>query len=610
MAFFVLALLLTIGLSLALYSQARQDLINERLKRVELEASLLSTLLGANQVDRPEVLLLDFLHRIGFEGAAALFSENGELIAKVSTIDHAPEIKSYSLSPTPDRDGSTANRYSSPPTASRQENGTDIVETSVAGGRVLVLARRSDDDTSPVIFYVASYQIVALVLAIGLVLLMIRWLLRPYHRMVEAARGSPVLATSTMSEGEFVVETFQALIEQLHDKEQELERLHALERNRADRSEKFSERLVANIPSGLVAIDARGLVTSVNMQASEIFGVTSVLGVRYNKETGSGALRSLSVDYHAFFRAAPRMIEMISQCLDEGTSFRRGEAEITDPDGRIRHLGLSISPIAYGQQSVEGALCLMTDLTEVIELRERMKAQENLANLGEMAAGLAHEFKNSLATIQGYVQLIQAQTVSDQSVAVSTRTLDATLNEVRLLGRLVTDFLNFAKPQQLNLDQVSLEEIIRESVAETLPILEEAGIKLRLTGEFASIPGDESLLRRAFVNLVRNAAEAIDTQSADKLIEISGSTDKGIGRRFAHIRVSDTGSGISPQDLTRIFIPFYTTKSRGYGIGLAIVQKVFIAHGGSVSIERSDGNGTIFSCKLPLSHIQNTVEVQ
>jgi signal transduction histidine kinase len=250
----------------------------------------------------------------------------------------------------------------------------------------------------------------------------------------------------------------------------------------------------------------------------------------------------------------------------------------------------------------------MTDLTEVIELRERMKLQENLANLGEMAAGLAHEFKNSLATIHGYVQLLDAQSQSTKDENTRRATLDAALNEVKLLARLVTDFLNFARPQKLNVTEVELSSLLGECVDEIRPLLSDSGIALTIEGKFATLSADESMLRRAIVNLLRNSVEAIEPQSSDKRIEIKGSVDGGKGLRYAHLRICDTGGGISSPDLHNIFIPFFTTKSRGYGIGLAIVQKILVAHGGDVSVERSDGSGTVFHCRLPLQLASPGVE--
>ena len=454
---------------------------------------------------------------------------------------------------------------------------------------------RSELAPSPVAFLI-GYLLVVPLLGLGLVFGLVRWLLKPYRRMVEAARGSPVRPSSAKSESEFVVETFQALVERLQAKEKELEQLHALERDRAERSERFSERLVANIPSGLVTIDSGGLVTSVNSHATRIVGATETSGKRID----TGELLSPSVSYREFFQRSPRMIEMIAECLDRGTAFRRGEVEVLLSEGP-RRLGLSITPITDAAQRVEGALCLITDITEVVELRERMKLHENLANLGEMAAGLAHEFKNSLATIHGYVQLLDVQSKPTTLDADRRVTLDAMLNEVRVLTRLVSDFLNFARPQRLNLAPVQLREIIERAAAEVKPQLDDSGIALKLEGQFVKLTADEGLLSRVFVNLLRNAVEAIDSQSSKKLITVEGAVDDASDRRYAHVRVRDTGGGISGEDLPRIFIPFFTTKSRGYGIGLALVQKIMVAHGGDVTVERSNASGTIVHCRLPLS---------
>jgi len=455
-------------------------------------------------------------------------------------------------------------------------------------------------NASPILIYLFSYQIITLVVGIGLVFLLIRWLLRPYRRMVEAARGSPVRASTAISEGEFVAKTFQALVDQLQANERELAQLHELERRRADRSERFSERLIANIPSGLITIDSKGIVTSVNAHAMKIFMDEPSARSMQSREIHTGELLSPIVDYRSFFSSSTRISAMIAECLDKATSFRREEVALALPGGRSRRVGLSVSPICDAAQNIEGALCLMTDITEVIELRERMKLKDNLANLGEMAAGLAHEFKNSLATIHGYVQLLEAQVLGTASDVNRRITLDASLNEVKLLSKLVTDFLNFARPHDINMVKVDLKKIIEASVDEIQPKLIESAIELRVDGVFPQLAGDESLLRRAFVNLLRNAAEAIDPHSPNKTIIISGVVDDGTDRRYAHVTVADTGTGISSEDLPRVFIPFFTTKSRGYGIGLALVQKILVGHGGDVSVEKSDNSGTLFHCRLPL----------
>src|ERR1051325_5802451 len=220
-----------------------------------------------------------------------------------------------------------------------------------------LFSRTGDQLRSPIIVYLFSSQIIALVFGILLVFLLARWLLRPYRRMVEAAQGSPVHPTAALTEGEFVAQTFQALVERLQANEKELAGLHALERRRAERSERFSERLIANIPSGLITVDSGGLVTSANAHALKILGVAGASLHNGNGGKFATDMVSPGIEHRSFFSMSPRLIEMISECLDTSKPFRREEVDISLPDGRIRHLGLSLSPISDASHGVEGALC-------------------------------------------------------------------------------------------------------------------------------------------------------------------------------------------------------------------------------------------------------------
>ncbi|HKV41535.1 MAG TPA: ATP-binding protein [Blastocatellia bacterium] len=615
-AIFFIAILAAIGSGLGYYLKTSDDLAKQKLYQVRLQAALLASVISTRSTAPSDKVLWGYLRKYGIDAAAVLHDSNDNVIAQASTINEAPPAHLLAPGrepPKPPPSGAGEPRAGAllEQTLARTEDGFDVVVARVGNGKegesqVLTIAQPVDAQPAPAIVYILSYQLLALILGMGLLVALIRWLLRPYRRMVEAAKGSPIRASSAQSESQFVVETFQALIAQLQAKEKELEALHKMERTRAERSERFSERLVANIPSGLVVVNSKGIVTTTNTSASHIFGLKDSASDSVPAEAAPN-LRTVQIEHQLFFSGAPKMARLVTECLAESASFRREEVEIVNSEGRTRHLGVSISPITDATHQVEGALCLITDITEVMELRDRMKLQENLANLGEMAAGLAHEFKNSLATIQGYIQLFDAQGSSDKGKH-QIETQEAALNEVRLLAHLVTDFLNFARPQRLTLAMTDLRSIIEDSTGELGPSLRDSGINLTVAGEFASLRGDESMLRRAFSNLIRNAAEAIDSGSNNREIEITGAVDNGSEPRYAHVRIRDTGGGISTGNLQRIFIPFFTTKSRGYGIGLALVQKIFIAHGGSVSVDSSDDRGTVFHCRLPISAANLVVE--
>ena len=270
---FALILVLTIGVTLALYAQDRRELSEQHSRQLRLEALTIGSILSSQQTPITDSSLKLLLDQRGFGGAAIAFEPSGEPIASARSGQRAPGVRL--MSPRSRlAESRRLDARDSPgllDTSARSDAGFDFAEAPLPAGRVLVIARPSEAAPSPAIFYVFSYQIVSIVAGLAFILLLIRWLFRPYRRMVEAARGSPVKASSYKSESEFVVETFQALVEKLQSKEKELAGLHALERTRAERSERFSERLIVNIPSGLVTIGSGGTVTSANAQALDIF---------------------------------------------------------------------------------------------------------------------------------------------------------------------------------------------------------------------------------------------------------------------------------------------------------------------------------------------------
>lgn len=268
---------------------------------------------------------------------------------------------------------------------------------------------------------------------------------------------------------------------------------------------------------------------------------------------------------------------MVGNCLQQGTLYRRTEIETVNADGRLRRFGATIAPIELPpERGPRGALCLLTDITEVTELREQVALKNNLESLGEMSAGLAHEFKNAIATLQGYAQLLQNSEL---------------LNEVRNLSNMVTAFLDFARPQPLHLEEVSLSELIAECASELEPLFQELRVELVVDAkEPATVRADERMLRLALLNLMRNGAEAIP----------EGKTERRVYVRVngAVIEVQDTGTGIPLTDLQKIFIPFFTTKAKGHGVGLALTHRIITQHGGTLTAANSPEGGAVFICVI------------
>jgi nitrogen fixation/metabolism regulation signal transduction histidine kinase len=428
--------------------------------------------------------------------------------------------------------------------------------------------------------------LITLCVSVLSIFLLLRWVRRPLRQLVgEAERAVPAAARAAKprDEAQFVLETFQAVVAQLQAQQRELEQLSARESARAASAEKFSERIVASVPSGLVAFDARGHATLLNAPARMLLDT-------------DGAAEGEHV--RTLLACAPDLAEMVEHCIRTGELYRREEIMATSADGRRRKLGATIAPIdpAPGQKA-RGALCLLTDITEVMQLREQVALKKNLESLGEMAAGLSHEFKNALATLHGYAQLLQTLSQDERGQMAA----DALLQEVRSLTSMVTSFLNFARPQPLDLREVSLSEMMADCVAELQPLFAERRVQLESTGNFPDIRADERMLRQALLNLLRNAAEAVSEESDERRITVRGSIERELDKHeWATIEIADTGEGIAPDDLQRIFIPFFTTKSKGHGVGLALAHRVITEHNGTLVAANSADGGAVMTVRLPM----------
>ena len=241
-----------------------------------------------------------------------------------------------------------------------------------------------------------------------------------------------------------------------------------------------------------------------------------------------------------------------------------------------------------------GAICLLSDLTELAALQKQIHMKENLAALGELSAGVAHEFKNALATISGYAQMIRSEAKPGTELREHSEKI---LDQTRSLTRVVTEFLKFARPVELADEQVALRPMIEcllPEVAEAVP-----GVPITIEGEFGDVSGDDALLRQAILNLARNAAEAVAENPGGGRVIIRGAIEQSGTMHGQRISIADNGPGIPPDALTKIFVPFYTTKANGTGLGLAVVQKIVVQHGGTIVARNQPQGGAEFIVWLP-----------
>jgi PAS domain S-box-containing protein len=392
-------------------------------------------------------------------------------------------------------------------------------------------------------------------------------------RFVGAIRGMRGQLREGNAERAFVAAALEDAMRRLREQERALSA-------RAEQSERLNSEIVSSLASGLLVVGLRGEVRTLNPAARRMLN-------RQVVETGAG-FRELLAD------AAP-LGDVVEQCLSTAQPILRRSIALRRRDGRDVHLGVTVSPLIDDQGALQGAVCLFSDLTAVVDLEEQLRLKDSLARLGELTAGLAHEFRNGLATVHGYARLIDPAQVP----APYTSYVQGIRDETDALGRVVTNFLNFARPAQLTLVPIEMGALLARAVDEIRSEVEARQGTATVAGQFATVDGDEVLLRQAVSNLLRNAVEACAGRSQPPCIRIEGAIDHV--HQLLRVVVADNGPGVDPAIREKIFQPFFTTKERGTGLGLSLVQKIVVTHNGRMTLASPDPGGAAFQMALPLS---------
>jgi signal transduction histidine kinase len=421
----------------------------------------------------------------------------------------------------------------------------------------------------------------ALAIGLALVLAAIAWLVlhlvRKFFKDTREARKNEMHAAPRIeNSAAFMTASMQGVIQKLREQEKELERLHRIEKERAEHTERLSEEVTRNMPAGFLMVNAPGIISGANPAAEQALGIRGLNYRRYSEVLGDSS----------------ELTRLVAECLAGGKIFRREQVSHTSPAGDARRLGVTISPVRRGNEKVSGAICLLSDLTELAALQQQIELKKHLAALGELSAGIAHEFKNALATISGYAQMIRAESADGEILDHAERILEQTRN----ITHVVTEFLKYARPLEISEEVVDLEGVVDKVVTEISGGM--PNVAVRSEGEFGSVAGDESLLRQAMLNLARNAAEAC-AEVKDGVVLVRGEIVRGGEIGFQRITIVDNGPGIAGEALPNLFHPFFTTKPHGTGLGLAVVQKIIVQHGGQVEARNQPAGGATFIVTLP-----------
>ncbi|MGZ8830757.1 MAG: sensor histidine kinase [Thermoanaerobaculia bacterium] len=362
-----------------------------------------------------------------------------------------------------------------------------------------------------------------------------------------------------------LISTFETSIRDLKGRESELKRLHAVEKQRANDLAALTATLTRSLTSGFIAVDEHGLLVDANEQARDLLGIPAVAGLA--KRPIASALGNTPLGRTLIEAAEKRLALQRNEVADE----QRGNV-----------IGLTTVPLSDEHNRYFGMLALFTDLTPLRRLEFQVREMQSLADLGEMSAGIAHEFRNSLSTIVGYLRLARKSS-GQQEIEERLRRAE---DEARLLTSAVESLLSFARPFDLQKQTVNPVEIIREMAA---PLEQLHGFTVEFRGEDFSIDGDPALLRRAFENVLRNATEAMAVVDRAGHLVIEGRNGSS-----PTITVSDNGIGLDPADAARLFLPFRSNKPNGFGLGLALTKKIILLHGGLIRLTgRPDAGATV-----------------
>ncbi|PLY01055.1 MAG: PAS domain-containing sensor histidine kinase [Desulfuromonas sp.] len=349
-------------------------------------------------------------------------------------------------------------------------------------------------------------------------------------------------------------------------------------------------RVLDNLDRAVIAIDQQGHIILFNPTAQSY--------------TGLSEKQSLGRNFENLFAGQDSIIALVRQTLAEGRSISDDEniylSRASSPDIPI---SVTVSPIFGSSSDQEGAVMIIRDLSRVRELEEALRHADRLSMLGTLAAGLAHEIKNPLGGIRGAAQLLEMELDEDSSLGEYTTVM---IKEVERVNGIIEELMDLSHPRPPAMSNVNLAQMIDDIVLLQQEAHREQNIRftLELDPSIPPIRGDEALLTRLFLNLIKNAAEAVPHDGHIK-ISCKIASDYHVhnpGRKpvpWIVVKITDNGPGISATDRERIFTPFYTTKQNGSGLGLATCQKIVGSHQGFISVKSKPNEGTTFRVSLP-----------
>jgi two-component system sensor histidine kinase PilS (NtrC family) len=377
---------------------------------------------------------------------------------------------------------------------------------------------------------------------------------------------------------------FIALLASLAVEQEKKTRKLLLERENAfEQLDLLHKSIIESINLGILTLDLTGKIRSFNRAAEEI--------------TGFSFAEIENKNIAHIFPGYPDIIGEIKNRADRELAKRRMEIVVPGKENKSLTLGCSVSPLRNHKHAQIGYILIFQDLSSIKKMEAALEKSRRLAFIGEMAAGIAHEMRNPLASIGGSIQVLRQ--------GLSLTASDEKLMQIALRGKdqlenFIKDFLLLARPTPGSREVIGIKEVI-EDVLESLSYIPEwhDGIKItHALSDEALISANKTEMRQVIWNLILNAVQAMP-EGGMLTVQLKPSIDER-GKRWAEVYIADSGIGVETEEMEKIFQPFYTTKEKGTGLGLAIVNRIVEGYGGNVEVASKPNEETTFIVRLPM----------